>query len=151
MFCIQFVLHADMLFLQPFAVLYPAEHFHENDRYFPELQGQIPSHERVAQAARVKPEHTSCPDQGSPGCPRPLRCNPPLLLPHCHHHRSCQCRSCQCCCFRCCGRFFELRAHSASWEGEVWEHLLPRPGRTRLPPTVTVQPTAAAPTLPPPP
>jgi hypothetical protein len=35
LFCMQFVLHADMLFLQRFAVLYPAEHFHENGRHFP--------------------------------------------------------------------------------------------------------------------
>ncbi len=31
LFCMQFVLHADMLFL----VLYPAEHFRENGRHFP--------------------------------------------------------------------------------------------------------------------
>ncbi len=35
LFCMQFVLHADMLFLQHSAVLYPAEHFCENDRHFP--------------------------------------------------------------------------------------------------------------------
>ncbi len=35
LFCMQFVLHADMLFLQCSAVLYPAEHFRENGRHFP--------------------------------------------------------------------------------------------------------------------
>jgi hypothetical protein len=35
LFCMQFVLHADMLFLQRSAVLYPAEHFCENGRHFP--------------------------------------------------------------------------------------------------------------------
>jgi hypothetical protein len=35
LFCMQFVLHADMLFLQCSAVLYPAEHFCENGRHFP--------------------------------------------------------------------------------------------------------------------
>ncbi len=34
LFCMQFVLHADVLFLQR-AVLYPAEHFRENGRHFP--------------------------------------------------------------------------------------------------------------------
>ncbi len=35
LFCMQFVLHADMLFLQRSAVLYTAEHFRENGRHFP--------------------------------------------------------------------------------------------------------------------
>jgi hypothetical protein len=35
LFCMQFVLHADMLFLQRSAILYPVEHFHENGRHFP--------------------------------------------------------------------------------------------------------------------
>jgi hypothetical protein len=35
LFCMQFVLHADMLFLQCSAVLYPAEDFRENGRHFP--------------------------------------------------------------------------------------------------------------------
>jgi hypothetical protein len=35
LFCMQFVLHADMLFLQRSAVLYLAEHFRENGRHFP--------------------------------------------------------------------------------------------------------------------
>jgi hypothetical protein len=35
LFCMQFVLHADKLFLQRSAVLYPAEHFRENGRHFP--------------------------------------------------------------------------------------------------------------------
>jgi hypothetical protein len=35
LFCMQFVLHADMLFLQCSAILYPVEHFCENGRHFP--------------------------------------------------------------------------------------------------------------------
>ncbi len=35
LFCMQFALHAAMLFLQRSAVLYPAEHFRENGRHFP--------------------------------------------------------------------------------------------------------------------
>jgi hypothetical protein len=35
LFCMQFVLYADVLFLQLSAVLYPAEHFCENGRHFP--------------------------------------------------------------------------------------------------------------------
>jgi hypothetical protein len=35
LFCMQLVLHADMLFLQRSAILYPAEHFCENGRHFP--------------------------------------------------------------------------------------------------------------------
>ncbi len=35
LFCMQFILHADLLFLQRSAVLYPAENFRENGRHFP--------------------------------------------------------------------------------------------------------------------
>jgi hypothetical protein len=35
LFCTLFVLHADMLFLQRSAILYPAEHFPENGRNVP--------------------------------------------------------------------------------------------------------------------
>ncbi len=41
LFCMQFVLHADMLFLQRSAVLYPAEHFRENCRHFPFNNSQV--------------------------------------------------------------------------------------------------------------
>jgi hypothetical protein len=34
-----------------------------------EPQGQSPSREGEARAARAKPEHTSCPDQAAPSCP----------------------------------------------------------------------------------
>jgi hypothetical protein len=49
--------------------LYSTNSYNEPRARSASREGRSPSREGEAQAARAKPEHTSCPDQAAPGCP----------------------------------------------------------------------------------